>query len=217
MNKLVCIIPAQEKNNYSKDGDLVSWGQSNLLAWKISQLSEVIGAKNIFISTSSKKIIRFANEKKIKVLKRTKIKKLGDVFKEAGNNFKKCDILWANPTSPFISPKTIKKIISVYRKSRPKDGLVTCVKINEYFLDDRKIPLDVKLKKEMISRKNIKPLFKITNGIYLSDYKIYQNSKPFGHKPKIYLINWLSSLEINTFDDLNIYKLLLAHYLKKEK
>ena len=44
-----------------------------------------------------------------------------------------------------ISAAFKKKIISVYRKSRPKDGLVTCVKTNEYFLNHKKIPLDVKL------------------------------------------------------------------------
>ena len=35
--KFIILIPAQEKNKYSPNGDLVDWGSSSLLEWKISQ------------------------------------------------------------------------------------------------------------------------------------------------------------------------------------
>ena len=37
MNGINIIIPAQEKNKYSEYGDLVSFGETTLLEWKISQ------------------------------------------------------------------------------------------------------------------------------------------------------------------------------------
>mgnify|MGYP001307764142 CR=1 FL=1 len=43
--KKICIIPALEKNIYSNNGDLVNWGDSTLIEWKISQAKE----SNIFV------------------------------------------------------------------------------------------------------------------------------------------------------------------------
>ena len=40
-NKLICIIPGLEKNSYSKKGDLVEWGGTTLLEWKLSQVFKV--------------------------------------------------------------------------------------------------------------------------------------------------------------------------------
>ena len=39
--KYIAIIPALKKNRYSKKGDLHSWGGSNLLEWKISQVKKI--------------------------------------------------------------------------------------------------------------------------------------------------------------------------------
>jgi len=41
MKKLICVIPALEKNDYSSNGDLIKWGGTTLLEWKISQVLKV--------------------------------------------------------------------------------------------------------------------------------------------------------------------------------
>ena len=45
------VIPASEKNKYSKKGDLSDWGDTSLLEWKISQAKKVRNIKNIFVTT----------------------------------------------------------------------------------------------------------------------------------------------------------------------
>ena len=52
MNEINIIIPALEKNKYSEYGDLVSFGETTLLEWKISQAKRVDGIKNIYVSSS---------------------------------------------------------------------------------------------------------------------------------------------------------------------
>ena len=58
--KKVCIIPALEKNIYSLQGDLVNWGDSTLIEWKIAQAIESKIFDQIIISTTSEKIINIA-------------------------------------------------------------------------------------------------------------------------------------------------------------
>ena len=47
MNNINIIIPALEKNKYSEYGDLVSFGETTLLEWKISQVKKVKEIKDI--------------------------------------------------------------------------------------------------------------------------------------------------------------------------
>ena len=53
MNEVNIVIPASEKNQYSEYGDLVSFGETTLLEWKISQTKKVKGIKNIYVTSSS--------------------------------------------------------------------------------------------------------------------------------------------------------------------
>ena len=49
------VIPASEKNKYSKKGDLSNWGDTSLLEWKISQLKRLKILK-IFMSLQKVKL-----------------------------------------------------------------------------------------------------------------------------------------------------------------
>ena len=55
-NNIICVIPALEKNNYSDRGDLVRWGDTTLIEWKISQALKLKNVKEIIITTPSRKI-----------------------------------------------------------------------------------------------------------------------------------------------------------------
>lgn len=60
--KIICIIPALEKNIYSHEGDLVNWGDSTLLEWKISQAQESKIFDKIYVSTPSIKISQISKK-----------------------------------------------------------------------------------------------------------------------------------------------------------
>ena len=132
MKNIIYIIPAQDRNNYSKLGDLISWGSSTLLDWKISQILEIGHISKVYVSTNSKKIFKYVKERGVNVFLRKKHKHLKEMYQEAGKKFPNKDILWANPSSPYISAKTIKKIIKLYIKKKPKDGIVSSKIFREY-------------------------------------------------------------------------------------
>ena len=51
------VVPALDSNQYYSDGDLVRFGDTTLLEWKISQVLGVASKENIYVSTPSDKII----------------------------------------------------------------------------------------------------------------------------------------------------------------
>ena len=216
MKNIIYIIPAQDRNNYSTQGDLASWGNSTLLDWKISQILEVGHISNVYVSTNSKKIFKYVKERGINVFLRKRHKHLREMYQEAGKKFPNKDILWANPSSPYISAKTIKKIIKLYLKKKPKDGIVSSKIFKEYIFSNKNKPYEKTLMNFLISRKEIKLVYILSNGIYLSNAKNYLKGKPFGEKPLHFNLNWLSSLEIKTSEEINIYKILLDEYMKQE-
>ena len=70
MNEINIIIPALEKNKYSEYGDLVSFGETTLLEWKISQAKKVDGIKNIYVTSSSNLIKNLCKKNNVKFLQR---------------------------------------------------------------------------------------------------------------------------------------------------
>ena len=56
MKKLICVVPALEKNNYSHHGDLIDWGGTTLIEWKLSQVLRVKNLEKIVVTTPSRKI-----------------------------------------------------------------------------------------------------------------------------------------------------------------
>ena len=55
MKKLICVIPALEKNDYSNHGDLLKWGVQPFLSGKFLRL-KVKKLEKIVVTTPSRKI-----------------------------------------------------------------------------------------------------------------------------------------------------------------
>ena len=127
--KNICIIPGLEKNIYSSKGDLVEWGDTSLIKWKISQAIESNVFDKIVISSPDKKIIKMAQVENIEFLKR-KTNKLNDLYNSAAKKFNKHNIIFLSTTFPFLSPENIKKCVSKFSNSRFKTGFTFIKKKN---------------------------------------------------------------------------------------
>ena len=51
------VVPALDRNQYYSNGDLVAFGDTTLLEWKISQVLGFARKENVYVSTPSDKII----------------------------------------------------------------------------------------------------------------------------------------------------------------
>ncbi len=214
--KNYCIIPALEKNVYSKYGDLVNWGDSSLLEWKISQAKESKIFNEIIVSTPSKKIVNIAKKNNVGFLLRKKNLSLEKLYVNTALKLRNRQLTWLSPTFPFISPYTIKKCVENFNKIKNRnDSYMTAIRDSEYFFYKKKA-LNFNFNKKVISRRKITPIMKLVPAvIIINSQTIIKKKNIFGNKPNFYEIDWFSSLEINTPNDIDIFNLLIKEYFKK--
>tara|TARA_B100001057_G_scaffold499520_1_gene610521 strand:- start:1058 stop:1717 length:660 start_codon:yes stop_codon:yes gene_type:complete len=211
--KNICIIPGLEKNTYSKKGDLVEWGDTTLINWKISQANDSNIFDKIIISSPDNKIINMAKTENIEFLKR-KSNKLIDLYKSALKKFKNCNIIFLSTTFPFFSPNNIKKSVLKFSKSNLKSGF-TFLKKKEYFYLNNK-PLNFDFNENLKSRREIKPLRNIVPAVIMfkPNNNILSQNNIFSKENFFYEISWLESLEINSSKDIDVFNLLISKYFQ---
>ena len=65
------VVPALDSNQYYSEGDLVKFGDTTLLEWKISQVLGITSKENIYIATPSEKIIDLVQNYGLNFIKRS--------------------------------------------------------------------------------------------------------------------------------------------------
>jgi CMP-N-acetylneuraminic acid synthetase len=214
---VVAIVPALKINKYSPQGDLSSWGDSNLLEWKISQLKQVNEIDKIIVSTDSDRIIAITNKIGIESFKRSKNLSLKDSLLHVCTKLEPEDhILWANPTSPFIGQRIFSSLINEYFiHNAPVDGFVTSRLQHEYFCTEAG-PINFD-NIAIVSRDELPDVYMITNGAYFSCCKdVLKRERMFGQNPHFFEISWLASLEIRESQQMSLFSTLMEKFLKEE-
>ena len=217
--KNICIIPALNKNRYSNKGDLSRWGDSTLVEWKIYQAKDSKIFDDIVVVTPSQEIINIAKKHNVNFLRRKKNMTISSLHTFVAKKFIKSYLTWLYPTSPFIQPSIIKKFVNKFLMNKNKrnyfDSALTVFKIKEFcFFKDTAVNFNIV--SPSISRKNIQAINCVTNGAYIVDAKTVLRKKSLmGDKPIFFSVDWLSSLEINSTQDLNTFNLLIKDYIKK--
>jgi CMP-N-acetylneuraminic acid synthetase len=215
---LVSIIPALEKNRYSKDGDLSSWGETNLLEWKISQLKLVNEVDRIIVSTDSEKISEMAHKADVEVFKRDAAMSLSESLVYVCSRLSpNDDVLWVNPTSPFLSPTTLSLLINEYfLHDKPNDGIVTSKKMHEYFFDENS-PINFNDNAPTISREGLSAVYTLTNAAYLANCRsVKARGRMFGQRPIFFETSWLASLEVRKSQDIDMFSSLISKYFQED-
>ena len=120
LKNLKAIIPALGRNRYSKHGDLESFGDTNLLEWKIYQIKKIIPKNKIYVTAFELNIKEICNKHGIKFLKRKKNISLHKLHSDIGKKFKNDYLIWLNPTSPFFGEKNFFGKNPIWPKFGPK-------------------------------------------------------------------------------------------------
>ena len=215
MNSSVAVvIPALDKNQYYPEGDLVKFGDTTLLEWKISQVLGVVEKENIFIATPSDKIIALSQEYGIQSVKRSDSNGSTRWILESVEPIEKDVILWTHVTSPFISAGDYQAMLEkFFNLPDGYDSLMTVYKEGEYiFFKDKPLNFDINIYE---SRKMLEPVYRVTNGCYITPKESYlKNRKYFGVSPYYYTVDKLTSLEIKDVGHYEMATSLLSMYFK---
>ena len=207
------IIPAQETNKYHKLGDLAPFGDTTLLEWKISQCKEFASSSQIYISSDSEIIEEISEKEEVNFIKRKTGLNYQDMLVETIDKIDTTDIIWINTTSPFMNANVYK---AMYKKYQTEDlsSLVSVEKKKEYiFFDNHKLNFS----DDFISRKDIEPIYIMTNGCYIIKKDTALQSKNLlSNNPELYEIDSFVASEIKDIQDYTIAKEMISIYFRKE-
>ncbi|WP_457594110.1 cytidylyltransferase domain-containing protein [Hydrogenimonas sp.] len=214
MQNLAVVIPAQEKNPYHEKGDLAPFGDMTLLEWKISQCKEFVSNDHIYVTTPSATAASIAEREGVRVVHRPDNLSYEEMLVYTMDKIVEDIILWAIPTAPFVSPKLYREMVETYR-SLPEDydSLIPVRKMQEYFYFKGE---KLNFGDTFVSRRNVEPLYMVTNGCYISLKQHIANHKVlFGSKEYLYEVDELAAMEIKDIKDFTFANNLISYYFKQ--
>jgi CMP-N-acetylneuraminic acid synthetase len=211
------VVPVLDNNQYYSDGDLVRFGDTTLLEWKISQILGITNKENIYISTPSDKIIDLVQSYGVNFVKRSQGSDPSQWIKESVAPIESKFVLWTHATSPFISSGDYRRMLETFfNLPQNYDSLIAVCKEQEYiFYQNEPLNFDTD---QFKGRKDIEPVFRNTNGCYITPRENYrQNRIYFGKTPFYYEVDNLTSLEIKDIDHYEMALNLLSLYFKTKE
>lgn len=213
MNNFAVVIPAQEQNPYHKLGDLAPFGDTTLLEWKISQCKQFTDNSSIYLSTSSERITEIAKREGINVIRRSSELEYGEMLSFTMQQIREEIIVWAIPTAPFVSGRLYNSMLEKFLNLTDNDSLVSVKKLKEYiFYQNEKMNFS----EEFISRRDIEPVYQVTNGCFIiCKENILKNKTLFGKRDFLYEVDNLASVEIKDIEDFSFVNNLISHYFER--
>lgn len=222
----VALIPARGGSREIKNKNIKLINRKPLIYYSIKEVSKVKIIKNFFVSSDSKKILSISKKFGAKIIKRpksisTSSTSMIDVLKHAKLFFQKNAIIYdaiilLQPTSPLRNFKHIIKAISIFKKAKNADCLVSCVKVPHQFTPNSLMKLKknylmdyIKAKKKNYLRQNKQQLY-ARNGpaIYIVNKKFDLNihKSMYAKKTILFEMDQESSLDIDGAADLRFLK-----------
>lgn len=207
------VIPAQEANQYHKDGDLAPFGDTSLLEWKIAQCKEFAQNWQIYISSHSKKIEEVAKRESVRFLPRLENESYAQTMQTTLSQLQSQYIIWTHCTTPFISADLYQNMYQQFLDSQAQT-LISARKIQEFvFYRGTKLNFIDNLS----ARSKLEPIYIVSNGCFIFKRLDALQAKTFFLPDcKLFLLDNLSGIEIKDAQDYLTTKELIALYFRKE-
>lgn len=208
------IIPAQASNKYNESGDLASFGDTTLLEWKISQCKEIVDQRNIYISSSDLEVKKIAFKEEVNFIQRNNETSFSQIILHTLQQVPNSNILWTNPTAPFISKDDYSNMLKTFFDSSHISSLISVSTKKDYvYYQNKRLNFD----EQFISRDKIPPVKVVTNGCYLIEKNLAIATKSlYSNNPFLYELDYLSALEIKDLHTYQISQELISAYFKRD-
>ena len=201
-----CFIPCRKKGDFINNLNFLELEGIKLVEHSIITAERTKLFKNIYLITNDKN----SAEKlviKYPYLKFILVKNTRDPFyKMIKNNNKKIKKLSENicvllPNYPFKSSITIKKIYNEYKKRKLK-LIISIAKLNNFFYQDKSSVVDcINYSKSARTKKDIKPLYKLSGGIFFYKKNNQDLQRKSFKKKETYLLDDHESFGIYSLYD----------------
>jgi CMP-N-acetylneuraminic acid synthetase len=186
--------------------------EGGLLKIKLDQLVNTKKIDNIVVSSNDPRVLEFAskyNENRFVVDERpdylgSNTTTTDELINYVPSIITEGHVLWTHVTSPFLNENDYQKIIESYfnKLDYGYDSLMTVLKL-QCFIWDKTKPISYsrsELKWPMTQ--NIKPLFEVDSGVFLSSINNYKEiGDRIGKKPFLYEQDKSKSIDIDWPED----------------
>tara|TARA_B100000963_G_C22602013_1_gene660684 strand:- start:293 stop:934 length:642 start_codon:yes stop_codon:yes gene_type:complete len=212
--KCVALIPIKKTSSRVKRKNFKKIGEKKLYEFFIDKVKKC-GFDEIYVDSDSNEVKKYCNNKKINFIKRKK-----SLSKNSANgndllnyHYKiiKADYYFQLfITAPLLSIKTIKNCISLLKKTKNYDSILTSHEIYSWFWFNKK---PINYKPQFLPRsQDAKPIIVETTGLYGIKAQALKHCKcRIGRKPYFYNVNKRESLDLDTNEDFDILRAYLNH------
>ena len=230
---IVCVIPARGNSKTIPNKNIINFDGKPLIAWTIEAAIKTKKFSRVIVSTDNKKIAKVASNFGAEVPFLRPKKLSGDnihatqaalhTIKWLNLNDKYCPeyTMMLLPTSPLRKSKHISGAINLLKKTKASSviGVIDTGKYIEnlrYIKNRYLIKLNRKIKLN-VQRQRLKTIYSVNGAIFVANTKKLMMSKTFHINDAIgYKMDFLSSIDLNSYKDLNLAKnLKLILNLKK--
>ena len=221
--KITAVIPCRKGSKRCKNKNIRKWGNTNLLQNKIDILKSCKYIDYILVNTNDDEAINIAKQNDILYFKRDENLCIGDVppakvHVNLAENIDTDIFLYNSPVSPFITNKTIDKIID-YWKNHPEYEIVSASTSIKNFIWENNKPYNFIINKGIVGTQELDDKYKFAaadSGLIGYKKDIIKNQCLFGDGNKIFMyeINELESTDIDWNLDFVISESLLHRSFK---
>lgn len=211
--KLVAIMPIKLQNERLPGKNTKSLGDKPLIQYALESLEQVEEIDEIYVFCSDKEIKQYLTPK-VRFLERPKVLDAPTSnFSQIFEAFMKCvsaDIyLYAHATAPFITPKTIRKVLHNVSEGG-YDSSFTAEKIQDYLWMDNK-PLNFDATNVPRSQ-DIPPIYRETSGVYAYTKEVFEkyHSRIGGYACPVE-VSMKECVDINYPDDFKLAEVFLNY------
>lgn len=213
---ITAIVPVKGNSSRLPNKNILPFGGSNLLLYKIEQLKKVKGITNIIVSSDSDQMLQMAEYAGVQAWKRPQ--KYADESVPFGRFLDYlCEILpnehilWACVTSPLVESELYEKAIQLYFEKLEEgyDSLITCLPCQSYYMDE-KGPINFKMGLEHVNSEKLQPIYHFTNGINIAPKsKIAEWHYNYGPNAYRLMVNKRQAVDIDDIYDYECAKAML--------
>ena len=205
--KVVCIVPIKKKSKRVKGKNFKKINGKPLFRFLLDKLLNS-NFDEIYIDSDSNIIKRYCKSKGYKFVDRlsslSKDNANGNDLLNYHQKIIKADLYFQLfITAPLLSIKSINKCISILKKTKKHDSILTCNEIFSWFWFNKK---PVNYKPEILPRsQDAKPIIMETTGLYgIKSNALKKYKCRIGKKPYFYKVNQKESFDLDTQEDFKI-------------
>lgn len=210
MEAFTAVIPVRSGSQRLKDKNIQPFAGSNLLLHKIRQLKKVPAIKRVVVASDSDQYLAMAKEEGVETFKMSAeycdgaTKSFGEMIAYVCENVSGEHVVWAQCTSPLVTPEIYTDAIVAYEANVPPHDSLASVEVVQKHIWDDKGPVNYERGKKHPRSQDL-PRWYFVTGVFIAPRaKMIEWMHNIGPNPYKYPLQKINSIDIDDELDLEI-------------